>query len=152
MKKFIILIGLIGITSLSVFSQESNLKFIDVELDIDVDESVFVINQDNSYFTKTESSAMQFRLMSRPYEDLKSRMMESQKEAYKKEIEIDSISMLLIKTTQVNDDGEYTIAIYCKKINSDSTLVLNSFYKTDEELIMKPLIEKTMVSAKLKEK
>lgn len=114
MKKFIILIGLICITSLSVFSQESNLKFIDVELDIDVDESVFVINQDNSYFTKNESSAMQFRLMFRPYEDLKSRMMESQKEAYKKEIEIDSIYMLLIKTTQVNDDGEYTIAILQK--------------------------------------
>lgn len=37
--------------------------------------------------------------------------MESQKEGYKKEIEIDSIKILLIKTTQVNDGGEYTIAI-----------------------------------------
>tara|TARA_R100001369_G_C3248134_1_gene155529 strand:- start:192 stop:647 length:456 start_codon:yes stop_codon:yes gene_type:complete len=151
MKKFIILIGLLCTTSSSMFSQESNLKFVDGEFYIDVDESVFVINQDNSYFTKTESSAMQFNLMPRSYDDLKKRMMESQKEGYKKEIEIDSIKMILVKTTQVNDDGEFTIAIYCKKINNDFTLVLNSFYKTDEELIMKPLIEKAMLSAKLKE-
>ncbi|MFT4780748.1 MAG: hypothetical protein ACI9SD_000423 [Pseudohongiellaceae bacterium] len=63
MKKFIILIELLCITSLSVFSQESNLKFIDVELDIDVNELIFVINQDNFYFIKTESSAMQCRLV-----------------------------------------------------------------------------------------
>ncbi|ARV09308.1 hypothetical protein BTO05_06525 [Winogradskyella sp. PC-19] len=149
MKKLIFLFVLTF--SFIAFSQVNKLNFEDVKFDIEVDESIYIHKKENSYFTETQSSAMQFNLLPKSYGELKKRMLESQKESYKEEIEINDVKMLLMRTTQVNDDVEYTIAIYCKEINTNSTLVLNSFYKTEEEKIMKPLIEKAVLSAKLKE-
>lgn len=135
----------------NVFCQETDIEFVDTELNIDVDESVFVHNLKNSYFTENESAAMQFSLIPESYDELKNRMMSSEKKGFKKEITIDSVKVLLVKTTQTKENNEYTIAVYCKRINSNSTLVLNSFYQTKEKLKMRPLIEKALLSAKIKE-
>ena len=113
MKKLIFL--LVMTYNLSAFCQENELNFVDVEFDIEVDKSVYEIKQGNYYYTKTQSSAMQFNLMPNSYDDLKKRMIESEKEGYKNEVVIDSVKVLLIKTTQVNEDVKYTIAVYCKK-------------------------------------
>lgn len=137
--------------SLNCFCQEDKLNFVEAEFNVEVDDSVYEIKQGNSYYTKTQSSAMQFNLMPKAYEEIKAKMMKSQKEGFKKEVEINGIKLLLMKTNQTNENGNFIIAIYCKKINDDSTLVINSFYKVDEELIMKPIIEKAAISAKLKE-
>jgi hypothetical protein len=148
MKKLTIL-GLL-FTWINSFSQNSteNLKN-DVEIQIEIDSTIYEIKQGNSYYTKDEKSAIQANLIPMSFEKMQDNMLKNESDDLDKgKIILNGISILYVK--KISEDNENIIMIFCKENDQNSSISFLSFYPSDSENYYKPIIEKAFLSAKVK--
>jgi hypothetical protein len=120
------------------------------QITTDVDISVYVIQQGNSYYTKDEKSAIQAEVILMPFETMKNNMQKSSSDIVDKgEVNIKGVNVLFVK--KISKDRANIILIYCKENDKNSSLSFISFYPKEKENYYKPIIEKAFLSAKIKE-
>jgi hypothetical protein len=147
MKKLTI-IGLLFIC-INSFSQNSaeNIKN-DVEIQIEIDSSIYEIKQGNSYYTKDEKSAIQANLIPMSFEKMQDNMLKNSSDDIDKgKIIINGINILFVK--KISKDNENIIMIYCKENDQNSSISFISFYPSESENYYKAIIEKAFLSAKV---
>lgn len=147
MKKLTI-IGLLFIC-INSFSQNSaeNIKN-DVEIQIEIDSSIYEIKQGNSYYTKDEKSAIQANLIPMSFEKMQDNMLKNSSDDIDKgKIIINGINILFVK--KISKDNENIIMIYCKENDQNSSISFISFYPSESENYYKTIIEKAFLSAKV---
>lgn len=148
MKKLTIL-GLL-FTWINSFSQNSteNIKN-DVEIQIEIDSTIYEIKQGNSYYTKDEKSAIQANLIPMSFEKMQDNMLKNESDDLDKgKIILNGISILFVK--KISEDNENIIMIFCKENDQNTSISFLSFYPSDSENYYKPIIEKAFLSAKVK--
>lgn len=131
-------------------------KMFNSEFDIEIDASVYSVNQGNSYFTEDEKSAIIAMLVPASFEKMKADMNKDKKKEGLKTLEKGELVMngkrvLFVKQLLEKEGEEYIIYIYCKEHNEESSLTMTSFFENAKESVYKPHIDKAIASLKLKE-
>ncbi|MEW7290341.1 hypothetical protein [Aquimarina sp. 2304DJ70-9] len=125
------------------------------EIKIDVDETVFVIDNGSNRVTEDMSAGIMTMLAPQPYGQLKEQLeKEPSQEGYTlvgiEEIEIEGRIVLQQKSMMVDEVGDEMIMMMHALPAGDKTMMISSFYPKAEESKYLPLIEKAVLSAKLK--
>lgn len=119
------------------------------KIEINVDKTIFVHQQGDSYFSENEESSFQAKLIPMSYEMLKANMNSANEGILDKgELIIKGINILYVK--RLSDDMNNIILIYLKENDEKSSLSFISFYPKEKENYYKPIIEMAFVSTKIK--
>jgi hypothetical protein len=119
------------------------------KIEINVDKTIFVHQQGDSYFSENEESSFQAKLIPMSYEMLKANMNSASEGILDKgELIIEGIKILYVK--RLSDDMNNIILIYLKENDEKSSLSFISFYPKEKENYYKPIIEMAFVSTKIK--
>jgi hypothetical protein len=142
-----ILIGFLFISIICFSQNEPNNS--DNKIEINVDKTIFIHQQGDSYFSENEESSFQAKLIPMSYEMLKANMSNASEGILDKgELIIEGIKILYVK--KLIDDMNNIILIYLKENDEKSSLSFISFYPKEKENYYKPIIEMAFVSTKIK--
>lgn len=145
--KNILLIKFLLISTICFCQNESSYP--EIKIDINVDKTIFIHQQGDSYFSENEESSFQAKLIPMSYELLKANMNKSNDGILDKgELIIEGIKILYVK--KVSEDLNNIIIIYLKESDERSSLSFISFYPKEKENYYRPIIEKAFVSTKIK--
>ncbi len=144
--------------SQEVTQEEVNQTLGDVfnsQIKIEVDETVFVIDNGSNRVTEDMSAGIMTMLAPQPYDQLKAQLeKEPNQEGYTligiEEIEREGKIILQQKSKMVDEVGDEMIMMMHALPAGDKTMMISSFYPKEEESKYLPLIEKSVLSAKLK--
>ncbi len=140
-----------------VSQEEVNKTLSDVfnsEIKIEVDETVFVIDNGSNRVTEDMSAGIMTMLAPQPYENLKAQLKKEPNQEGTTLIGIDEIEregkiILRQKSMMVDEVGDEMIMMMHALPAGDKTMMISSFYPKTEESKYLPLIEKSVLSAKL---
>ncbi len=139
-------------------SQEEDIQTLgDVfnsEIKIEVDETVFVIDNGSNRVTEDMSAGIMTMLAPQPYQMLKEQLeKEPNQEGYTLisigEIEREGRIILQQKSAMVDEVGDEMIMMMHALPAGDKTMMISSFYPKTEESKYLPLIIKSVLSATL---
>ncbi len=124
------------------------------EIKIDVDETVFVIDNGSNRVTEDMSAGIMTMLAPQTYNQLKTQLeKEPNQEGATligiEEIEREGKIILQQKSMMVDEVGDEMIMMMHALPAGDKTMMISSFYPKAEESKYLPLIEKSVLSAKL---
>ncbi len=124
------------------------------EIKIEVDETVFVIDNGSNRVTEDMSAGIMTMLAPQPYEKLKEQLKKEPSQEGTtligiEEIEREGKIILQQKSMMVDEVGDEMIMIMHALPAGDKTMMISSFYPKTEESKYLPLIEKSVLSAKL---
>lgn len=146
MKNILLILFLLTSSICLCQNEFSNLEN---KIEINVDKTIFVHQQGDSYFSENEESSFQAKLIPMSYEMLKANMNSASEGILDKgELIIEGIKILYVK--RLSDDMNNIILIYLKENDEKSSLSFISFYPKEKENYYKPIIEMAFVSTKIK--
>ncbi len=124
------------------------------QVNIEVDETVFVIDNGTNRVTEDMSAGIMTMLAPQPYDQLKIQLeKEPKQEGYTlvgiEEIEIEGRLVLQQKSMMVDEVGDEMIMMMHALPAGDKTMMISSFYPKLEESKYLPLIKKSVSSATL---
>ncbi|GAA0731041.1 hypothetical protein GCM10009430_42780 [Aquimarina litoralis] len=128
------------------------------QIDMEVDESVFVIDNGTNRANEDMSAGIMKMLAPQPYEAFKKRMMEEPEDQNGvtslglEEVELGGKTVLVQKSKTLDDaGGEMMMIMHAFDAGENKTIMISSYFMKEEESKYLPLIEKSVLSAKLKE-
>lgn len=147
-------------TQKEVSSQEVQSAIGDVfhdQISMEVDESVFVIDNGTNRANEDMSAGIMKMLAPQPYDVFKERMLatpEQQNGATSlltEEMELGGRKTLVQKSMVVDDAGdEMIMMMHAFGAGKDKTIMISSYFMKNEEAKYLPLIEKSVATAKLR--
>ncbi|MDH7447707.1 hypothetical protein [Aquimarina sp. 2201CG14-23] len=126
------------------------------QIAMDVDETIFVIDNGTNRATEDMSAGIMKMLAPQPYEIFKERMMsepESQNGVTSlglEETELEGKKVLVQKSMTIDQAGDKMIMMMHALPAGDKTIMISSYFMEKEESKYLPLIEKSVLTAKLK--
>ncbi|WP_378178413.1 hypothetical protein [Aquimarina sp. SS2-1] len=126
------------------------------QIDMKVDETVFVIDNGTNRANEDMSAGIMKMLAPQPYDAFKQRMMEEPGEQNGvtslgiKEVELEGKKVLVQKSMTLDETGEKMIMMMHALPAGEKTIMISSYFMEKEESKYLPLIEKSVVTAKLK--
>jgi len=136
-------------------NMEKGLKMLfDSKIDMDIDKSVFTMNEGNMYFTDDQKIGIVAMVVPQSFAKVKESMNKDKKKENmqlldKGEISLNGQKVLFMKNQTEKEGKEYIILIYCKENDADSSIMITSFFEKSKESEIKPMAEKAITSAKL---
>ena len=161
MKKVLVALCLfvsaIGIAQDSKMSKEDEKKLqegfkmmFESKIDMNIDSAVFPANEANTYFTEAQDAGIIAMVAPKPFAKMKEDMEKKGTDAIEKgEMTLDGQKILFIKQVKEKDGKDFTILVYCKANDAESSIMVTSFFEKDKESTYKPHAEKAIASAKL---
>jgi hypothetical protein len=130
---------------------EQNLKMLfDSKIDMAIDNTVFTVNDGNSYFTEAQDAGLIGMIAPKSFEKM-GKDLEKKSEGIldKGEMILDGQKVLFIKKSKEKDGKIFFITVYCKANDAESSMMVTSFFEKGKDDIYKPHAEKAIASAKL---
>ncbi|MFD2562795.1 hypothetical protein [Aquimarina rubra] len=126
------------------------------QIAMEIDETVFVIDNGTNRANEDMSAGIMKMLAPQPYDTFKQRMMEEPGEQNGVtslgiiEVELDGKKVLVQKSMTLDETGEKMIMMMHALPAGEKTIMISSYFMEKEESKYLPLIEKSVVTAKLK--
>lgn len=126
------------------------------QIAMEVDETVFVVDNGTNRANEDMSAGIMKMLAPQPYDTFKERMMEEPEEQNGvtslgiEETEIEGRKVLVQKSMTVDEVGDKMIMMMHALPAGEKTIMISSYFMEKEESKYLPLIEKSVVTAKLK--
>ncbi|MBW1295329.1 hypothetical protein [Aquimarina litoralis] len=128
------------------------------QIDMEIDESVFVIDNGTNRANEDMSAGIMKMVAPQPYEAFKARMQQEPEEQNGvtslgiEEVDLRGKTVLVQKSTTKDETGEeMMMMMHAFAAGENKTIMISSYYMKSEESKYLPLIEKSVLSAKLKE-
>ncbi|WP_130285692.1 hypothetical protein [Aquimarina brevivitae] len=125
---------------------------------MEVDETVFVIDNGTNRANEDMSAGIMKMLAPQPYATFKERMLQKQNEQQGIEVlsieetELEGKKVLLERSKTLDDAGEEMMMVmYAFPASAEKTIMISSYYMKNEEKKYLPLIEQSVLSARLRE-
>lgn len=125
-------------------------------IEMEIDETVFVVDNGTNRVNEEMTAGIMKMLAPQPYEEFKKKV-EGEPENQNgmtllsiEEIEIDGKKVLVQKSMTVDEVGDKMIMVMHAMPAGNKTIMISSFYMEQEESKYLPLIEKSVLSARLK--
>ncbi|MDY8134582.1 hypothetical protein [Aquimarina sp. 2201CG5-10] len=124
------------------------------DIKMDVDETVFVIDNGTNRVTEDMTAGIMKMLSPQPYEQLKARLEKEPNQEGStligiQEIEKDGKKILQQKSMIIDEVGDRMIMMMHAVPAGNQTMMISSFYPEEQETKYLPLIEKSVLSARL---
>ncbi|WP_298544705.1 hypothetical protein [uncultured Aquimarina sp.] len=123
---------------------------------MEVDETVFVIDNGTNRANEDMSAGIMKMLAPQPYDIFKAKMMKEPEEQNGvtslgiKEVELGGKKVLVQKSMTLDQTGEKMIMMMYAIPAGEKTIMISSYFMGKEESKYLPLIEKSVITAKLK--
>jgi len=127
------------------------------DIKMEVDETVFVIDNGTNRVTEDMSAGIMKMVAPQPYDLLKKRLEEEPENQNGmtslgiEEVELEGKKVLVQKSMTLDDAGDKMIMMMHAVPAGEKTMMISSFFPADEEGKYVPLIEKSVLSAKLEQ-
>ncbi|SHJ37711.1 hypothetical protein [Aquimarina spongiae] len=127
------------------------------DIEMEVDETVFVIDNGTNRVTEDMSAGIMKMVAPQPYDLLKKRLEEEPENQNGmtslgiEEVELEGKKVLVQKSMTLDDAGDKMIMMMHAVPAGEKTMMISSFFPADEEGKYVPLIEKSVLSAKLEQ-
>ncbi|SEL69297.1 hypothetical protein SAMN04487910_3064 [Aquimarina amphilecti] len=126
------------------------------EIVMEIDETVFVVDNGTNRANEDMSAGIMKMLAPQPYDAFKEKIMKEPEEQNGvtslgvKETEIEGRKVLVQKSMTLDETGDKMIMIMYALPAGEKTIMISSYFMEKEESKYLPLIEKSVVTAQLK--
>jgi len=123
---------------------------------MEIDASVFVIDNGTNHANEDMSAGIMKMLAPQPYEAFKAKMMQEPEDqngvtsVELKEIELEGKKVLVQKSMTLDDSGAKMMMMMHELPAGENPIMISSYFMEEETSIYLPLIEKSVVTAKVK--
>ncbi|MHA7058729.1 hypothetical protein ACWGOQ_0016005 [Aquimarina sp. M1] len=138
-------------------SEETMEDFFGGQIVMDIDETVYVIDNGTNRANEDMSAGIMKMLAPQSYQAFKERMMQEPEEQNGvtslgiEEVDLGGKTILVKRSKTVDEVGdEMIMTMYAFGAGENNTIMISSYYMKAEESKYLPLVEKSVLSAKLK--
>ncbi|MEM6378211.1 MAG: hypothetical protein AAF705_08365 [Bacteroidota bacterium] len=137
--------------------KEALNNIFNADIKMEVDETVFVIDNGTNRVTEDMSAGIMKMVAPQPYDLLKKRLQQEPENQNGvtslgiEEVELEGRKVLVQKSMTLDDAGDKMIMMMYAIPAGEKTMMISSFFPADEEGKYVPLIEKSVLSAKLEQ-